>query len=429
VYLDTARRLAALLDVSLSSLTAASERAGDRDVAAPAPATIAVLPFESLDPAGESRFFSEGLVEDLITRLGRCWFPVISRSSTFAYRGPVEPHRARAELGADYLIEGSVQRAGDTVRVTARLTETAEGRQIWSNRYDRAYERVFALQDGLVADIVGQASGVVLDREVRAALGRDPVDLSAWELSLRGSWHFHRRSKESNAEARALLERALQRDPGLPLAFYHLALTHQRSIINQWSPDLGASVRAMLDVGAEFGRHHPGDAGVRVVGAYTAIYTGEREAAAGLLREAIELDPNATTAYSLYGQTLAMGNHPDEAIEQFELAVRLSPRDSDLWTIQTAMALCHFVAERYPEMLQWAARAVQSRPDLPFPRGAVAVARTCLGDDEGAVAAVNAMLDLEPATTVRGLAGVVRATHEPIAARYLEALRRAGVPA
>ena len=124
-----------------------------------------------------------------------------------------------------------------------------------------------------------------------------------------------------------------------------------------------------------------------------------------------------------------MGSEPEAAIEQFELAIRLSPRDAELWSVQCAMALCHFVAERHDEMLQWAERAVQAQPNLPFPRGTVAVARTCLGDQEGAAAAVRAMLALEPSTSVRGLAAFLGSTNPEIAARYLEGLRRAGVPA
>jgi TolB-like protein/Tfp pilus assembly protein PilF len=429
VYLDTARRLAALLDVSLRELLPPEEGAADPATEA-APATIAVMPFELLGGDEDGRFFADGLAEDLITRLGRRWFPVISRGSTFRYRGGArQPLELRADLGADYAIEGSVRRAGDTVRVTARLTDTATARQLWANHYDRRYEDVFALQDALVATIVAQVDSAILDHEVRGLLHKDPADLAAWELSLRGSWCFHRRSKDRNAEARALFEQALRRDPMLPLAWYLLAMTHQRAIINQWSQDLAGSLREMGDVCAEFARHHPNDPGLHIAAAYAAVYAGDRRSAAARLRDAIDLDPNATAAYSLYGQTLAMANEPDKAIEQFEVAIRLSPRDPELWSVQTATALCHFVGERYEEMLRWAELAVQSRPDMPFPHGAVAVARTCLGDADATRAAVSTLLRLEPATTVRGLAVVLRSINPEIATRYLEGLRRAGVPA
>jgi adenylate cyclase len=450
VYLDTARRLAALLDTPVADLflrvpetaTAGPPEQGDSAIARPedesaahanlaeeAIATIAVLPFELLGAGEEERFFADGLVEDLITRLGRYWFPVISRGSTFRYRdGSPEPHRVRTELGADYAIEGSVRRSNDSVRVTARLTDTTSALQLWANHYDRRYEHVFALQQELVANVVAQVDRAILDNEVRGVLWKDPTDLTAWELALRGSWFYHRPSKDNNAEARAFLELALRRDPMLPLAWYFLAMTHQRTILNQWSPDVRGALRAMENVVAEFGRHYPSDPGLHVAAAYAAVYSGDRRSAATRLREAIDLDPNATAAYSLYGQTLAMANEPDKAIEQFEVAMRLSPLDPELWSVQTAMALCHFVAERYEEMLRWAERAVQSRPDIPFPRGVVAVARSSLGDVGATKTAVETMLRLEPATTVRGLAAVLGSINPGIATRYLEGLRRAGVP-
>jgi adenylate cyclase len=269
---------------------------------------------------------------------------------------------------------------------------------------------------------------VILDREMRGLGSKNPTDMNAWELSLRGSWCFHRRSKEHNAEARELFEQSLRRDPLLPLAWYFLAMTHQRAIINQWSPDLGQSLHEMKRVCGEFARHHPNEPGLHIASAYAAVYAGDRRSAAIRLREAIDLDPNATAAYSLYGQTLAMANEPDEAIEQFELALRLSPCDAEVWSVQTAMSLCHFVAHRYDEMLRWAERAVRSRPDMPFPYGAVAVAKTCLGDGDGSAAAVHEMLDLEPTMCVRGLARLLGSINPEIADRYLEGLRRAGVP-
>jgi adenylate cyclase len=431
VYVDTARRLATLLGVPLRTLVEGSgdAPAGGVDTRDAGPPVIAVLPFDALDGDEPGRCFSDGLVEDLITRLGRRWFPVISRGSTFLYRDDrPAPARIGGDLGADYLIEGSVRRSSGTVRVTARLVDARTSRQVWASQYDRPYADVFAVQDGLVSTIVGQADAALVEREAQAQAYRNPNDLDAWELSLRGSWYFHRRSKEHNGKARALFEEALRRDVMLPLGWYFLAMTHQRAIINQWSADLGQTLREMNGVCEEFARHHPNDPGLHVATAYAAVYAGDRRSAQVRLREAIDLDPNAAPAYSLYGQTLAMTKEVDEAIEQFELALRLSPCDAEVWSVQTAMALCHFVADRYDEMLRWSQRAVRSRPDMPFPYGAVAAAKAALGDAEGATAAVREMLELEPTMCVRGLARVLGAIHPEIAARYLEALRRAGVP-
>jgi adenylate cyclase len=427
VYLDTARRLAALLEVPLGELVSPSEVVSvEGDLATPA--VVVVLPFEAMGSDSESRCFADGLVEDLITRFGKRWFPVISRVSSFSCGdAQSDPRKLKTELGADYAIEGSVRRHGGQLRLTARLTDTKTACQLWANSYDRAYADVFALQDALVTTLVGQIGGAIIDKEYNSQRQREPTDLSAWELALRGSWYFHRRSKDGNSEARSLFEQALRRDPMLPIAWYSLAMAHQRAIFNQWSPDPGRTLQEMKEVCAEFGRLYPNDSGLHVASAYAAVYSGERRSAMARLREAIDLDPNASTAYSLYGQTLAMENDADDAIEQFELAMRLSPRDSELWSIHIGVALCHFVAERYEDMLQSAQLAVITRPDMPFPYGTVAVARAYLGDVDEARAAVKIMRELEPQTSLQGVQAVSASVHPDILARYLEGLRRAGV--
>ncbi len=429
VYFDTARRFASLVGVSLADLAGDSAAPAPAPELAPAPATLAVLPFSVMGGGPHARLFADGLVEDIITRLGRHWFPVISRSSSFRYEGSEHGlERLRLELGVDYVVEGSVRRAGDTVRVSARVTAAESGKQLWADMYDRPYRDIFLLQTALVSTILSQISGVVMEAEVQRRMGRDPADLTAWELALRASWFFHRRTREANATAASLFEQALQKERLLPLAWYGLAMTHQRSIVNQWTPDMSRSLHEMLKVCVDFRREHPDDAGMHVASAYTDVYRGDRGSAMSRLREAIDIDPNATSAYVLYGQTLGMENRPDEAIEQFELAMRLSPRDADRWKMQIGVALCHFVAERYDEMLETSKRTVDTQPDIPFVYGAVAVAMVYLSDQDGARDAVRTMLSLEPNTTVRGLSAIVNAIHPDIAARYVSGLQRAGVP-
>jgi adenylate cyclase len=431
VYLDTARRFAALLGVSVAELASGSDLSASTPTLeiAGAPATVAVLPFEVMGGGWRGRCFADGLVDDLITRMGRLWFPVISRGSTFHYRETRrEAERLRLDLGVDYVVEGSVRRSAGTVRVNARLTDTRTAQQVWGDTYDRPYQEIFSLQTALVSTILTQAGAALVETEAQRRFGRDPRDLTAWELALRGAWLFYGRTKDTNAAACSLFEQALRRERALPLAWYGLAMTHQRAIVNQWSLDVGHSLRAMKSVCADFRREYAGHPALQIASAYIDIYAGDRGAAAFRLREALEVDPNATTAYCLYGQTLAMDDKPDEAIEQFELAMRLSPRDQERWRVQTGIALCHFVAGRYQHMLQAAKRTVETQPDVPFAYGTLAVARTYLDDLEGARDAVSAMLALEPNTSVRGLSAIVTAIHPDVVARYVSALQRAGVP-
>jgi adenylate cyclase len=431
VYLDTGRRLADLLRIPLGDLVVTADRASVlvSTQLADRPPAIAVLPFNVIGASDECKYFGDGLVEDLTTRLGSWWFPVISRNSSFAGRdAAVAPVSLGKELDADYIVEGSIRRADGQLRVTARLSATETGQQLWSSSYDRPFADVLALQDELTAAIVGQVNRTILEKEAHVVLHRDPSDLTAWELSLRGSWHFNMRTKGSNREAREAFERALKLDTSLPLAWYSLAMTHQQAILNQWSQSLNASLCDMSEVCADFARWHPGDPWLHIASAYVSVYSGERDSAISRLRDAIALDPNAAIAYSLYGQTLAMANRPDEAIEQFELATRLSPKDSDLWSVQSGIALSHFVAERYDDMLRWAQLAARTKPDMPFPRGIIAVAQVCLGNQDEARQSLGKMIELEPASSVRGMETIVRSTNREIVERYVNALRRAGAP-
>jgi TolB-like protein/Tfp pilus assembly protein PilF len=428
VYFDTARRFAALLGVSVAELVGEASPAPPGD-AGRGPRTIAVLPFSVAGGGADDWIFADGFVDDLTTCLGRHWFPLISRGSTFRYRGvAVDPQSVRAELAVDYVIEGSFRCVGDAIRVTVRLTETETTRQLWADVYERARGEVFAIQRELVATVLPQLSGALLDAEAHRAAGRDPSDLTAWELAVRGSWCFARRTKKDNFEARSLFEQALRRERSLPGAWYGLAMTYQRAIVQQWEPDPGAVLRRMTTVCGDYARLYPNDAGVHVAFGYVHVYSGDRVAAISRLRDAIELDPNAIAAYRLYGQALAMENQPDDAIEQFELAMRLSPRDPERWMMLTAVGLCHFVAERYDDMLLSAERALEMQPEMPFPYGTVAVARAYSGDVEGARAAVRRMLELEPGTSLRGLSAIVAAIHPEIVSRYAAGLERAGVP-
>ena len=203
---------------------------------------------------------------------------------------------------------------------------------------------------------------------------RDPSDLTAWELAVRGCALFRECTAPSNRQARDLLRKALARERQFPWAYYLLALTYQRDLINQWGEHPAEALAQMASISAEFERVHEYDSRSKVISAYALIYRGNAPAAAELLRSAIEDSPNNHRAYSLLGQTLAMSDEPEAALEQFENAIRLSPRDHDLWAIRTAVALTHFAAGSYPQAMTWAAAATRLRADVPI-TGATQAAR------------------------------------------------------
>jgi TolB-like protein/Tfp pilus assembly protein PilF len=391
---------------------------------------IAVLPFECLGGDPNAQVFADGLVEDLITHLGGSWFPVIARSSSFSFRGePTASREIGRRLGAGYLVEGSIRRDGALVRLTARLVESETGRQIWAGIYDAAYREAFALQDRLCAELVGAVGGQVLQAEEYRALRIGSGVLDGWELALRGAWHFHRRSAQDNAAARSYFLQALARDPLLPLAHYYLVRSLQHDILNQWSSDAAVTRAAMRRHAQDFERAMPGHPRMHLATAYACIAFGERDEATARLEEALHAEPNSAPAHSLYGQVLAMQGEADPGIRELDIAIRLSPRDPDLWTMLVCKGLAHFAAGRYEQAVSWAEKATRARPQIPFCHGAVAASYAHLGDFSAARRSLDRMRELQSHVSHADLQLLLASTNPEIAERYIAGLKRAGLPA
>ena len=198
---------------------------------------IAVLPFDNLSGDPEQEYFADGLAEDLITRLS-AWrlFPVIARNSSFVHKGQaVDVKRVSRELGVRYLVEGSVRKGGDRVRISAQLIDATTGGHIWAERYDRGIQDIFALQDEITDAIVASIHPEVWKAERERVARREPQDLDAWECFVRASWHQLRFTKEDCAKARLLLEQASRQDPEVSWYLSSLAWTHHSDVLYQWS--------------------------------------------------------------------------------------------------------------------------------------------------------------------------------------------------
>ncbi len=429
VYLETARRLAELLSTSLPALLQPeTEPIDTRDVDVSPPA-ISVLPFQWLGPAATGSYLALGLTEDLLARLSRWWFPVISPNAAVAPN--VDAERGAVEISTPlrvrYWVEGSVQRNGDRVRVIARLVEGESGRILWTQTYDRVVVDVLRFQQELATRIIAEVGQNVLEAEaLKAQRARSPQP-SAWELSLLGAWHFQRQNQADNQRARALLSEALAQDPNLPLAWYTLAMTHRLDIINRWSESLPESLRALHDTGARFADAHPLDAGHHIVAAYVDVLVGARDTAKPRLDTAINIDPSHSTAYSVLGQTLAFRGEGNAAIEQFEVALRLRPVSIENWQPLIGMALAHFVEQRYEDTIAWSKQAIRLRPDMPIPLATLAVAASYLDDRETAAHAVTRLHMLDPQINVGTFQALGRSAEADIAARFFDGLRRAGL--
>ncbi len=397
----------------------------------PGPPAIAVLPFDDLNDDPEQALFAQGLAEDLTTRLAS-WrgFPVIARNSSFEvarqYQGTgVDIARAGEALGARYIVEGSVRRASDRVRISVQLIDATTGHHIWADTYDRQFSEILRLQDEISTSIVGAMHPNLLLFESERAMHQDPDDLGAWSNSQRGWWHLNQETQEGNARAQALFERAIELEPRWGWPHAGLALVHFKALSNGWtaSPETAvadllrsAETAVALDDGDPFGHHALGHA---------YAMSGQSDRMIGAFELSAELNPSDATASKCLGAHLAFVGQSEEAIEHLDRALSISPRDPRTYTFLLSMSWAHFSAGRYAEALEWAEKSIQQRPNAAAYQVAAA-SYTHLGKERDARASVADMLRLQPDLSFDGLRQFFAAANSDFVERMFDGLRKAG---
>ncbi len=405
---------------------AAGLEAANVDVRAEPPA-MAVLRFDCAEPEGLLRRLADAIVDELTTRLGRRWYPVIARGSTFAAQAAsVGDAVATARvLQARYLVEGSLEQFDTRVHLHARLLDASNAHVLWADRFTGPASDLFTLLDELAQrafDGVFRAALSHVARPQHATEG----ELAPWLLAARGMWHFWRREPAANARARELFASALALDARDRLALYGLALTHQRDLYELWSPSPAEAATSLADVSRRFLLAWPDDAWANLMSAYAEVYRGERERALLLAQRSAELEPSLLGARSLHGQLLAMDGQADDAVVEIERALRLSPCTSERWVYECVMALAHFAGNRYAEAAAWAERAAAtSNGTGAMAYGVLASARAQLGEVAPAREAGASFRALQPTFSSAAFRPMIASTRPDIAARYLEGLQRA----
>jgi Tfp pilus assembly protein PilF len=330
-------------------------------------------------------------------------------------------------LGVRYWVEGSVRREGQAVCVVARLVEAASRRVLWTQTYDRTVNDVLGFQHEVAYRIVQELGAFVLEHEAARLASRNGKLLTAWELSIKGAWHFRKQTRADNLRARGLLKEALRRDRGLPLAWYTLAMTYRIELLNRWADDLATSFQGLHETGKAYAEAHPDDAGHHVVAAYVHMLSRDLTGANEHLESALSIEPNHCTAYSVLAQSMAYGGKADQAIERFEMALRLRPVSPENWQLFVGKALCHFVQERYEDSLQWADRALAMQPSMAVSIATRAVACSYLGDERAARLAVAELKRAAPHVDLATLRALSVAADPATAERFLAGLQRAGL--
>jgi TolB-like protein/class 3 adenylate cyclase/Tfp pilus assembly protein PilF len=364
--------------------------------------SLAVLPFANMSGDAEQEYFADGITEDIITALSKLrWFFVVARNSSFTYKGKaVDVKRIARELGVRYVLEGSVRKSGNRVRITAQLIDAATGNHIWAERYDGELSDIFDLQDQVTARVVGAIAPKLEQVEIERAKRKPTDSLDAYDHYLRGMANLHQWTKESSDEALRQFRRAIELDPGFASAYGMAAWGFVLRKANRWMADPAQEI-------AEAARLARGSA---------------------ILNRALALNPNHAGALINSGWTKAFLGEPDMAIKHVTDAMRLSPLDPMSFRTLGAVALAHFVAGRYDEASLWAEKALQERPNfLPAIRD-LAASRALAGRDSEAQAAMARLREIAPAMRVSTVKEWQPFRRPDDLARLEDGLRKAGLP-
>ncbi len=391
--------------------------------------SIAVLPFQNMSGDPDQEYFADGMVEEIITALSRIrWLFVIARNSTFTYKGKaVDVKRAARELGVRYVLEGSVRKAGNQVRITGQLIDTGTAAHIWADRFDGSLDDVFELQDKVASGVVGAIEPKLRQSEIERARRKPTDSLDAYDLYLRALALRDRHRYDSVDEAIALLKQALAIDPTYAPAAALIGWSRIQQVSHGRRPVSAVEADEAVTFAKRAIETGPDDPDVLWMAAATALlFTGARSTAAALSDRALAINPNSALAWMARGWSSFA--QPDLAIDALERAMRLSPLDRLSRTFCTGIAYAHIAAGRYGEALDWAERTLRIEPDYSGGLLTKAIACTQLGLAEPAHAAIQQLMDAAPWRTAGNIRLFSRLFSPEVATICLESLRKAGLP-
>jgi len=400
-------------------------------LALPDKPSIAVLPFINISNNPEQEYFADGMVEEIITALSRFrQFFVIARNSSFAYKDrAVDIKQVGRELGVRYVLEGSVRKAANRVRITGQLIDAATGAHLWADRFDGALEDIFELQDQVTASVVGVIAPTLERAEIERAKRKPTESLDAYDYYLRGIASLYQWTKEGTSEALQLFHKAIDRDADFASAYGMIGYCYVQRKGNGWMDDRAKEIadaaqlaRRAVDLGAE-------DAVALFGGGYALVFVvHDVNIGAAYIERGLVLNPNSAWGLVSSGWTKAFLGEPDEAIKRLNQAMRLSPLDPLNVRALGGIAFAHFVAGRYDETSLWAEKALQERQNyLPAIRD-LAAAHALAGRQCEAQKAMVHLREIDPAMRVSAVKDWVPLRRPDDLARLEEGLRRAGLP-
>ncbi|RWD40298.1 BTAD domain-containing putative transcriptional regulator [Mesorhizobium sp.] len=396
--------------------------------------SIAVLPFQNLSGDVEQEYFADGMVEDIVTALAhfRHLF-VVARNSSFAYKGrSIDIKQVGRELGVRYVVEGSVRRASDRLRIAGQLIDTSTGAYLWADRFDGTLAEVFDLQDQVASSIVGAITPKVEEAEIERAKRKPTESLDAYDYYLRGLAVFDRTVNDQTAidEALQLFKAAIARDPEFAAAYARAARCYATRKSNGWMVDRAEEVAEAVRLARRAVELDRDDAIALSHGGYVLGYVGgELKNSAVCIDRALVLNPNLAAAWGLSSWVRACFGEPDRAVEHAAGAMRLSPLDPRLFAWQFCTGLAHFCAGRYDDAVEWAESSLRSQPNYASAMRVAAVGHALAGRLLEAQQMMARLCAFDPSLRLSSLAEVLPPFHRPDdRSRYIEGLRKAGLP-
>jgi TolB-like protein/Tfp pilus assembly protein PilF len=393
--------------------------------------SIAVLPFQNLSGDLEQEYFADGVVEEIITALSRFrHLFVIARNSSFIYKGrSVDVKQIGRELGVRYVLEGSVRKMADKVRIAGQLVDTSLGTHLWADRFDGSLEDIFDLQDQLTACVVGAIAPKLEQAEIERAKRKPTESLDAYDLYLRGIASIYQYTKEGFEDALHLFYRAIELDPNFAAPYGMAARCYARRKADGWTTDRARQTAETARLARGAAKLGKDDAVALCNGGFGLAYVvGDLDNGAAMIDRALLINPNLAAAWTYGGWAWIWRGEPEVALDHFARAMRLSPLDPNAFSTHAGTASAHFFAGRYEEASSWAERSLREQASHTPPLRILAASSALAGRLEAAHAAIARLRQLEPAFRISDLRDRTPVCRPQDIATLADGLRRAGLP-
>ncbi|HVE50346.1 MAG TPA: adenylate/guanylate cyclase domain-containing protein [Casimicrobiaceae bacterium] len=399
-------------------------RAGERP-------SIAVLPFRNVSGREEDEYIGDMIAEDLIGQFSRSTdLVVISRLSTTPFRNRLyEPRNVAELLGVRYILSGTLQSAGDRLRLAAELTESEAGSVIWAERFEGERSAIFELQDRLSEDISRRVVPYVRQIELERARAKRPENLTAYERTLRAIDHMHRNSPDDLRLSRELLESAIGSDPHYAAPHAWLALSHVRAVGQGWSTDVAHDTQqANRYADAAMSRDDTSSRVLAIYGLVTAYLNKDLDEGIAYYDRALTINPSEASAWMWSSAAHAWKGHGEEAVQRAPRAIEISPFDPNMYSFTAMAGTAYMVAGRYDEAINCVRQSLRQNRMFVTAHRALVISLELAGYSDEARAAAVQLLQLEPNLTVGGFIERYPGRSSPQAVEFAAALARAGVP-